>query len=105
MNNFKVILSREAKGDIRKITDWYTPKSQSAVRNFFQIVLNWRELLSRTPWAGFVVLAMYRRVVLRPYPYCMYYTVDETAKTIEIVAVIHQKRSPQTIRKILKSRN
>jgi plasmid stabilization system protein ParE len=62
-------------------------------------VLNWlselQSALVDNPRLGSRVSADSRRVLLRSFPYAVYYLVDDSEDTVWILAVIHQSRHPR----------
>jgi plasmid stabilization system protein ParE len=50
--------------------------------------------LADNPRLGFRVSAVSRRILLRSFPYAVYYLVDDSEDTVWVLAVMHQSRHP-----------
>ena len=86
--------------------------TQNASRQVFAIVCHYAELdrdlgrrlidqidelrgsLAVSPGMGSLVSSVFRRVLLRQFPYAIYYRTDRPSGSIWIESVVHQNRHP-----------
>jgi plasmid stabilization system protein ParE len=92
-----------AARDFSEIADFYALQSESASKNFLTSLGNCVTLLQKNPFIGIAVFWFCRKIVLKKFPYCVYYKVNENEQVVEIVAIIHHKRGLRTIQKKLKA--
>ncbi len=91
-----------AAKDFSEIADFYALKSESVSANFVTALGNCLTLLQKNPLIGIAFFWFCRKIVLKKFPYCVYYKVNEKEQVVEIVAIIHHKRGIRTVRKKLK---
>ena len=80
----------EAADDIAEAYDWYEAERPGLGDKFRAAVVAAEELLALSPTAFPVVYRRLRRLLLRRFPYSVYFTIEETG--VVIWACIHQAR-------------
>ncbi len=89
----RVILP-EAEAELREALFWYEQQREGLGVEFLGVVEAAMLLAASTPrrWPLWLENDRYRRVVLRRFPYALFYELR--ADTIEFVAVAHVRREP-----------
>ncbi|MEX1187053.1 MAG: type II toxin-antitoxin system RelE/ParE family toxin [Gemmatimonadaceae bacterium] len=85
---------RVARREIEAAFEWYLARSPTAARRFLDEVDHAITTLHANPERHAVVRGRLRRVLLRQFPYAVYYKVYPA--TISVVGVIHGHRHPET---------
>jgi plasmid stabilization system protein ParE len=94
----RIIVRSRAKRDIREGRLWYRGISHDLGEDFLKSVNDAIELAQRYPLAFRLVHRTFRRVLLRRFPYALFYQF--TQDRIIVVAVLHQARDPQVLRRL-----
>jgi toxin ParE1/3/4 len=90
-----VIVRPEAKGDIREARAWYHEISPEFANAFMGRLDQAIALAQEHPLAFPALHRKFRRVLLRRFPYAVFYQVGD--QRIVIVAVLHQARGPEIL--------
>ena len=90
-----VIIRPEAKRDIREARTWYQEISPEFGNAFVRGLDQAIALAQQYPLAFPLVRRTFRRVLLRRFPYAVFYHVG--GQQIVIVAVLHQARDPEML--------
>jgi len=92
----QILYRVEAEADVAKARRWYEKQKPGLGRAFQAALRRAEDLLKRHPAAFPVVHGVYRRLVLRQFPYSVYYQpLDEDR--LEIVAVLHQRQDEEML--------
>ena len=83
-----------AKAEIVAAFDWYLERSPGAAARFLEAITQAIERIQEAPERQPVIRGRLRRVLLREFPYAVYYKVFPT--TLSVVGVIHGHRHPGT---------
>lgn len=83
-----------AKAEIIAAFEWYLKRSPSAAHQFLNAVDEAMTIIEETPLSHPVIRGRLRRVLVRHFPYAVYYKVFPS--TISVVGVIHGHRHPET---------
>ena len=83
-----------ARAEIDSAFDWYLARSPTAARQFLDALDDAIARIETAPEAHPIVRGHLRRVLLRRFPYGVYYKVFPS--TISVVGVIHAHRHPST---------
>jgi plasmid stabilization system protein ParE len=94
----RVVIQKRAKRDIREAKLWYLNISNELADDFFTSVDDAIALAQQYPIGFPLVRRTFRRVLLRRFPYALFYQADEDR--IVIIAVLHQSRDPEVLRKL-----
>lgn len=85
-----IILSPDAKADIRSATRWYENKGIDLSLRFTaetEVIFN---RIALYPLQFPLVHKLIRRAVMKEFPYCIYFTVKKYS--VSVIAVLHQHR-------------
>jgi plasmid stabilization system protein ParE len=94
----RVIVRARAKRDIREARLWYRNITRELGEDFVESVDDAIALAQRYPLAFRVVHRTFRRVLLRRFPYALFYQF--TDNRLLVVAVLHQARDPKALRRL-----
>jgi plasmid stabilization system protein ParE len=87
----QVLYRVEAEADVAAARRWYENQKPGLGRTFQAALRRAEDLLKRHPAAFPIAHLAYRRLVLRQFPYTVYYRALD-ADRLEIVAVLHQRQ-------------
>ena len=85
---------KTARAEIAAAFDWYLERSPAAAGRFLEAVDEALRLIEEAPERHPIIRGRLRRVLLRRFPYAIYYKVYQS--TITVVGVIHGHRHPDT---------
>ncbi len=91
--NPEVIVRPEAERDIRDAHSWYANISPALSEQFLSAVDQAITAVLENPLAFQVLHRSLRRVLLRRFPYAMFFAAEESR--IVVVGVLHQARDPR----------
>ncbi len=83
-----------ARAEIVTAFQWYLMRSAAAAQRFLDAVDDAIALIEEAPERHPIIRGRLRRVLLRRFPYAVYYKVFPS--TISVVGVIHGHRHPDT---------
>jgi len=89
-----LFLRPQARAELLEAHAWYEGERPGLGRAFFAEVRSATALLRQMPDAFPVVHVSIRRVLLKRFPYALYYSLEDGA--VVIVAVVHGRRDPAT---------
>ena len=98
---WKIKITASAREDIRNIKNWYKQQSHQAVENFTKELIAAIESLQKDSIEYKMVHHNYRRLLLKKFPYTIYYQRIELTFIVEINAVFHNHRNTDLITKRL----
>lgn len=93
----RVVLRRAAELDIATIEDWYETQQAGLGVEFREAVSEALARVGRNPLAYPERYRESRRVLLRRFPYVVWYKIQ--GEDIVILACVHGKRNPHMVRK------
>jgi plasmid stabilization system protein ParE len=85
-------LDPEAQIDLFEAAVWYSEKGEGLGRRFLTVFDDAMATLAASPEGFPVVFDDVRRVVLRRFPFVVFYVVDEVE--VVVVSLQHERRSP-----------
>ena len=92
MSLYEVFLLPEAEAEIAAAFHWYLERSDQAAEAFRAEALSAIDSLSETPTKWKLNEDGFRRLLLRHFPYTVYFDIAGTA--VYVLAVAHQRRAP-----------
>jgi toxin ParE1/3/4 len=84
-----------AIADINAISDYYSITSRDLAANFIDELYRQIQLIRENPESGAPIGGIFRRSLLKRFPYAIIYEVEAPTQTIFIVTVGHQHRHPE----------
>lgn len=88
----RVLLTPEARDELREATEWYAERSPSAAAGFVEAYKHARARISELPATWPEIEPGIRRVLLRRFPYALLYALDGDHALV--LAVMHHSRRP-----------
>jgi len=89
--NYHIVLSLDAKADIRSIHRWYRRIDRDLAHRFSLESRITVRRIAQFPYQFPLVNETVRQALLKRFPYAMYYRLY--SKLVFIIAVVHQRRS------------
>jgi hypothetical protein len=96
--SYKVSILSEAEVDIDNAFIWYESKQMNLGNKFFKIIAESINYISKNPIGSEEIYKGIRRYVIKKFPYGIYYKVNSELKDIQIIGVIHFRRSSRVIK-------
>jgi toxin ParE1/3/4 len=93
----RLVVTPEAKADIRETRDWYEQRQQGLGREFIDRVLEAIDRLESDPSAGIQIYGELRRASVPQFPYGVFFAVEHEITVV--LAILHDRRSPRVWRK------
>jgi len=90
---FNVVILEEAENDIADGIIWYESAQIDLGKDFFKSIDESIAFISVNPQCSQEIYKNIRRLIIRKFPYGIYYKVNLLTKEIEIIGVIHFKRN------------
>jgi toxin ParE1/3/4 len=91
--NLSLIITPEAEEDLADAKVWYNRQRQGLGDDFVLCVEEALARIQQIPQAATEVIPGVRRVVIRRFPYGVFYRVDPNQ--IAVIAVYHNRRDPR----------
>ena len=92
---YNLYLSPDAELDLKETIDWYEEQRIGLGQDFLVHIDSAFYKLKNHPRLYAVVYKNVRTVLMKKYPYCIFYIVEEEQKSIQIFAILHTKRNPE----------
>ena len=93
----RVRLTPEARADVAEARLWYRQRELGLDARFLDAVEACVNSVSDHPERGLVVEGTIRRLLIRGFPYCIFYTLY--AEEAVVIACLHGARSPRVWRR------
>ena len=100
MDNYAVLVDTSATADLDDAVSWYEERRQGLGLEFMMDFHSALGLLASNPRLYQKVLGEFRRVIMRKYPYAIYYTVE--GREVLVIAVWHSSRDSARLEKRIK---
>lgn len=91
---YKVIIDIDALKDIQEATDWYNKIVKGLGARFQKQVKKQINILKTQPTAFSIRYSNVRCMLIKKFPFLIYFTVDKKLHTVEVFAIIHTSRDP-----------
>ena len=88
----ELVFAPEVEQDISEAYDWYEKRRYGLGEEFFACVEACTQQIRRSPELHAKVYKEYRRVLIRRFPYAVFYKYAD--QTVTIYCVIHTSREP-----------
>jgi plasmid stabilization system protein ParE len=90
--NYRLLIRRQAKSDLRQAVRWYEGQSPGLGREFVAEVEATLNRISDNPLQYQTIYREMRRAIPRKFPYGVFYRVEQDA--IVVFAIVHLHRNP-----------
>ena len=92
---YKILFTTAAASHVKKISDWYNRQHAGLGNRFKQHLKKSIERIKENPFTPSYRYDKVRFCIPDKFPYAAHYTVDESAKTIVIHAILGFKENPE----------
>ena len=90
--------------DVADAAEWYDREASIAVGDrFLETFYAYLPLIERSSEGYPIIYKDFRRVLLRPFPYSLYYRNHENWAVVSLI--IHSARSPRLMKRLLRDRD
>jgi plasmid stabilization system protein ParE len=89
----KLVIAPEVEQDLAEASAWYESRRAGLGEDFLSCVDACIAAILRVPEMQAVVHKQYRRVLVRRFPYAVFYEYE--TRTVTIYAVFHASRDPE----------
>jgi len=96
---YNVSILSEAEVDIDNAYIWYELRQINLGYKFYKKVEESVQFISRNPYCCEDIYRGIRRFIIKKFPYGIYYKINFEYQEIQIIGVIHFKRSSHIIKK------
>ena len=97
---FKIIIKPIVFFDLDEALMWYEGEQSGLGQRFYKSFENAINRIKKNPHAFFDVIPGVKRILLKKFPYKVFYTISE--KNVFVIGISHAKRSNSYIRKRLR---
>ena len=94
-----LVLAPEAESDVSEAYGWYEDRRRGLVDEFLSCVDACLSGILRQAKPHAIVLAEYRRAMIRRFPYAVFY--ESTDDSVIVYAILHSSRDPEKWRRRL----
>lgn len=94
---YEVLLTDFAANDVKETYDWYEEQLLGLGEDFYENLLAALDQLSFYPNTGSDIEFGIQKVLVKTYPYAVYYSVKDNK--VRVLRVLHQRRHPDTWKK------
>lgn len=91
----KIVVLREAELELEEAIEWYEARRVGLGGEFLGCVETIFQHVAESPVLHEKVKGDYRRVLVRRFPYAVFYEFDSQTNIVTIYAVFHTSRNPR----------
>jgi plasmid stabilization system protein ParE len=91
--NYRLIIRPEAELDLEDAFAWYESQDPGLGSEFVRAIDACISTIGRNPLAYRLIYQQARRALVRRFPYCLFYIVEEDI--IFVIGCFHSKRNPR----------
>jgi len=92
---YNIKIDEEALNDIREIVIWYNSQLQNLGLRFHKQVKSQINSLKSHPHICEIRYESVRCMLVKKFPFMIYYSINEEYSAVEIYAVFHTSRNPE----------
>jgi len=92
---YKPVILPLAKQDIRDAAIWYNEQQPDLGKRFIQFIRSKVKRISENPQLYVVRYHAVRTAVVDVFPFMIHFLVNESDRTILIIAILHTSQSPE----------
>ncbi len=90
--SYAVVFKESVADEIGDTKKWYKLKKAGLGSILMLSIEDTLKILAKNPFQYMRVYKDIRRAIVNPFPYNLFYRIDEDAKLVEIIAFRHQAR-------------
>jgi len=91
----ELILTKKAKNDIRKATEWYNKRQKDLGEKFQEIIFKELDYIAMNPEIYSLRYMEVRTAVVSIFPYMIHYYIDHEVDQIIAFGIMHTSLSPK----------
>lgn len=95
---FIIEVRPDAERDVEAAIGWYQERAPDQVVRLIDEIARIRRLIRDSPNLYPDVYRSKRRAPLQTFPYFLWYSVDDAARCIELLALTHQSEDPDKVK-------
>ena len=104
MGKYKLNLNQDAVTDIQEAVDWYEEQKIGLGLEFIDDFDKIAQVLQENPYLYPKLTDKIRKALMQKFPYATFYESNEEKAEVEILAILHQKRDPELLKKRIKDK-
>lgn len=93
--NYNYILDPKAQQEYENSIEWYSERSELVTLNFIDTIESTIAVICKNPYLYKKGYKNFHAAVTKKYPYSIVYAVEEKIKTVVIISVFQNNRSPK----------
>jgi len=98
MQRFTIVVEYLAIQDIQDIIDYYNKQQHGLGKRYYASINDAFDVLTINPFFK-IYKKNIRSKTLKPFPFSIFFAVNEDTRTVNIYAVLHQAINPEKINK------
>jgi toxin ParE1/3/4 len=102
IRRYRLVIRPEARAEVAEAAHWYEARSRGLGRDFVRAFRAATDVLRRNPYLYQIIFEEMRRVVMRRFPYSVFYEIHEA--DVVVLGCMHEARDPEEWQKRATSR-
>jgi plasmid stabilization system protein ParE len=90
---YRLVIRPEAHAEVAEAAQWYDERSRGLGRDFLRAFRAATDVLRRNPYLYQIIFEDMRRVVMRRFPYSVFYEIHEP--DVVVLGCMHEARDPE----------
>lgn len=95
---FRILIAEEAEEEIKLAKAWYEKQRKGLGKNFTNTIKEEINSLKSDKVEHRLILGDVRRILIKRFPYLIYYKRDKASQTVKILAVLHHRQEQHQLR-------
>lgn len=95
---YQISVTQPAESELDEVMDWYEKEKSGLGITFLYHFLNRIAYLRENPYLYQEVYKAYRRVLMKKYPYAIYYGIEEQNQEVIVLAIWHTSKDPERLK-------
>ena len=96
-SRYRLVIRPEARAEVAEAAKWYDAREQGLGRDFLRAFRAGTDVLRRNPFLYQIVFEDMRRVLLRRFPYGVFYEIH--GSDVVVLGCMHEARDPEVWQK------
>ncbi|MEM9833878.1 MAG: type II toxin-antitoxin system RelE/ParE family toxin [Bacteroidota bacterium] len=99
---YQIKVTQLAEDELDEAMEWYEEEKSGLGVAFLNHFFNRVAYLTESPYLYQEVYKTYRRVLMKKYPYAIYYQIDEQKQEVVVLAIWHTSKNLERLKNRLK---
>ncbi len=100
--DYQIKVTQQAEDELDEVMGWYEEEKLGLGIAFLNHFFNRVAYLKDNPYLYQEVYKTYRRLLMKKYPYAIYYEIEEQKQAIMVLAIWHTSKNPERLKDRLK---